>query len=360
VNASNAETLQTEPMAQPDTQWEPLSADDVTRALERRNPPRVPLVRSKWWTDEIISRHGTDLERFDQYPEDVESVLAIPIRTELMNLSWEIAEDGPIDERSLIHEWAQLDEFVEKFPDPANDPFMEALIRRAEKAHADSRYVLFGWWRLFFEYPWGIRGMTNLLTDFYDYPDEVLTLQSALLEQYKRYVDFAVAEIKPYGFWHSDDLGHQTGMFLSPEIYRTFVQPYYLQWGAFLKERNMHWWLHSCGHVKPILDDLIEAGVTIFHPVQKGTMDEVEIAREFGDRLSFLVGFDVQHILPEGSVEDVEREVRHLIDTFDRPDGGMCMGVGNGILSDTPLENIEAFIRESYSYGSAHRSGYQP
>ena len=44
---------------------------------------------------------------------------------------------------------------------------------------------------------------------------------------------------------------------------------------------GMHFWLHSCGNNFEILDDLIEVGDDVFHPVQKHTMDERETARRF-------------------------------------------------------------------------------
>ena len=87
-------------------------------------------------------------------------------------------------------------------------------------------------------------------------------------------------------------------------------------------------------------------------------MDEVAVAREFGDRLTFLAGIDVQHALQEKDPQGVREEVRFLIDTFDGPNGGMCIAAGNGIVAGTPLENIGAFLDEALRYGAAHRSSF--
>ena len=144
--------------------------------------------------------------------------------------------------------------------------------------------------------------------------------------------------------------------YLLPTITNIFLKPYYQQIGDLLRENNIHWWLHSCGDNTLILDDLIEVGVNVFHPVQKGTMDEAAVAQEYGDRMIFLAGFDVQHTLQEATPDDVRQEVRFLMDTFNRPGGGMCLAAGNGIVSGTPLENIEAFLDEAMRYGIEIRS----
>jgi uroporphyrinogen decarboxylase len=80
----------------------------------------------------------------------------------------------------------------------------------------------------------------------------------------------------------------------------------------------MHFWLHSCGDNTLLLPDLISAGVDMFHPVQKHTMDEAAVAREFGGRIGFLAG--------------------------------------NGIVAGTPLENVDAFLDEAMIYGTTHRN----
>jgi uroporphyrinogen-III decarboxylase len=79
------------------------------------------------------------------------------------------------------------------------------------------------------------------------------------------------------------------------------------------------------------------------------------VAAEYGDRISFLAGLDVQHVLQEQDPEGVRHEVGFLIDTFDRSEGGLCLAAGIGILPGTPLENIEAFLEEALEYGEKHR-----
>lgn len=335
--------------------WSPLPRAEVIKALERRKPARVPLVRAKWWGEGLVEEYGEQLRKFERYPEDTATIWVDPLNIEAMGLSWEIKREGAHDARSVIDDWAKLDEFIAKMPDPETDPQFEVLREQARRYHQQDRYLLFGWWLFFFERPWSIRGMENLLTDYYLEPENVHRLYDALCNVYCGYIERSIREFQPDGFWTSDDLGHQTQLFMRPETFREFIKPYYVRVGKVLKEAGLHWWLHSCGNNTAILGDLAEVGVDVFHPVQKGTMDELAVAREFGDRLTFLAGIDVQHILQERDPDGVREEVRFLIDTFDRPEGGMCLAAGNGIVAGTPIDNIEAFLDEAVRYGAAHR-----
>jgi uroporphyrinogen decarboxylase len=335
--------------------WAPLPRVEVVKAIERQCPSRIPLVFAKWWGEGLEEQYGERLRAFDRYPEDVAWLWIEALDVASMGLSWEIIDEGAHDTRIALPDWDRFDEFVAKMPDPKVDPQFDSLIEQAAQARAENRYVMFGWWRLFFERPWGIRGMMNLLMDYHLAPEHVHRLHGALCDLYCGYLERAIHELKPDGFWTSDDLGHQTQLFMRPETFRELIKPYYARIGALLKEHDVHWWLHSCGNNASILEDLIEVGIDVFHPVQKGTMDEVAVAREFGDRLTFLAGIDVQHVLQEKDPTGVREEVRFLVDTFDRPDGGMCIAAGNGIVAGTPFENIEAFLDEAVRYGTQHR-----
>ena len=82
-----------------------------------------------------------------------------------------------------------------------------------------------------------------------------------------------------------------------PELFRQFIKPYYARIGAMCREQGVNWWLHSCGNDTDSMDDLAEVGLDVFRPLQKGTMDEVALAREYGDTLMFLVSIHMQYTL---------------------------------------------------------------
>jgi uroporphyrinogen decarboxylase len=337
---------------------EMMHRDDVIRAVERRGPSRVPLVHAHWWGEGLNEQYGERLQELWAYPEDaVKHFFGNPVDPNKMNLSWQWQAGKAKDSNCVIDDWAKLDEFIEKLPDPANDPCFDVVAEAAEGARAEDRYFLTGHWNLFFERPWMLRGMQNLMIDYHTEPENIHRLHGAMCDTYCAYIREAAGRMKIDGFWTSDDLGHQTGPMMSPAIFHDLIYPYYKRVGDTCRELGIHFWLHSCGDNTELLPDLVEAGLDVFHPVQKHTMNEKEVAARFGDRLTFLAGIDVQHTLQEKDAAGVREEVRFLIDTFDRPEGGMCIAAGNGIVSGTPLENIRAFLDEAVRYGAAHRRG---
>jgi uroporphyrinogen decarboxylase len=336
----------------------PLTKAEVKKAIERKGPRRVPMLLTHWWGEGLHEQYGDRLKELDRYPEDVTMVSAWGVDAERMKLSWydPSKRGGAHDAGGVIPDWKHLDEFIAKMPDPEAPGRFDDLLAPAKAAHKADRYLVFAVWHFFFERPWFLRGMENLMLDYYLHPEEVHRMHDALCRQYEGLIRRAARELKPDGFFTSDDLGNQRQLMMKPEHFREFLKPYYMRIGNLCRELKLDFWLHSCGNNTEVMDDLIECGLSVFHPVQKGTMDEASTVKRFGKRLAFQVGFDVQQTLPHGTPDEVRAEVRRVIDLFDQPDGGMIMASGNGIVSGTPFENIEAFLDESLKYGTSHRA----
>ena len=151
----------------------------------------------------------------------------------------------------------------------------------------------------------------------------------------------------------SDDMGFQTGPMVSPELYRELFKPRHKKFFDMVKKNTsafVHF--HCCGSIYKLLDDLIELGVDVIHPVQVAAkdMDSSVLAPEFGDRLSFWGGVDTQRVLPKGTTEEVKAEVRRRIRDF-APGGGYILGAVHDIQPDVPVENIIAMYEAGREYG---------
>lgn len=77
-------------------------------------------------------------------------------------------------------------------------------------------------------------------------------------------------------------------------------------------------------------------------------MDEKAVAEKYGGKITFLYGIDVQHLVPMGTPKEIREEVRSAKKLFGREDGGLILAAANGIMPDTPLENIKALYEEVF------------
>lgn len=148
-----------------------------------------------------------------------------------------------------------------------------------------------------------------------------------------------------------DDFASQQSMMCTPSKWREYFLPLWKRLFAIAHEHGMKVGMHSCGSVRPVLGDLIDAGLDILEVVQITAvgMDAKELKREFGRHLAFYGGMDTQHILPLGSPADVRSEVRRLIDTLGK-DGRYIMASMHFLMDDVPAGNIVAMYDEAAKY----------
>ncbi len=333
-----------------------LTREETIAAIERRSGANVPVYMAKWWGDGLRAQYGAALDELERaFPEDFAAGWYVePGYDKSPNgnpeyrmgfLDYTGAQTHSIGRAvTLLPDWDQLDEFLDHFPDPNEPGNFAPAIKAAEGA--DGRYKLGGWWRLFHERFWGIRGMENLMMDYYDNMEGLKRIGEKLLEYYRVIVD-RYADLGYDGIFTSDDLGHQTGPMMSPAVFEELYLPLYKAFIGHAHERGMHVFLHSCGDNTLLMEYLIQAGLDVFHPVQKGCMDMPQTAALYGGRISFLAGVDVQHLLVEATPDQVREEIAQMKRTFNRG-GGCLLAMGNGIMPGTPLENIRAALEEMY------------
>lgn len=148
-----------------------------------------------------------------------------------------------------------------------------------------------------------------------------------------------------------DDFASQTNMMLSPEQWRKLFLPLWRRLFEIAHKYEMKTMMHMCGSVRPVLGDLIEAGLDIYEVVQitATDMDAEGLKNDFGKDLVFYGGLDVQHLLPNGSVDQVRQEVRRLINILGKG-GGYILASTHFLMDDVPYENVLAMYDEARHY----------
>jgi uroporphyrinogen decarboxylase len=109
---------------------------------------------------------------------------------------------------------------------------------------------------------------------------------------------------------------------------------------------------HCDGAVAPILGEWIEVGLEVFNPVQPNVPghEPEALKGQFGDRLSFWGAIDQQNLLPFGTPEQIDADVKAKIEVLGRGGGYMC-SPAHIIQGDTSMESVEAFIAAVKKHG---------
>ena len=73
------------------------------------------------------------------------------------------------------------------------------------------------------------------------------------------------------------------------------------------------------------------------------------LKKDFGDKIAFWGGIDTQHLLPEGSEEDVKNEVKRILSIMDK-NGGYILSSAHTIQYDVPAQNVIAMFHGADEY----------
>jgi len=245
------------------------------------------------------------------------------------------------------------------FPDPADSKWMMGVAKRSEFLQKSTDY--FVTMRMVashgpFQTACDLRGTENFLMDMGLYPDFALELlkriadfQDSLfrqaLESGGRYFDMIE--------FPGDDYASNVGTLISPRMFRKFLKPILSRFVDTIRSFNPNIFImfHSDGLITSLIDDLIDVGVDVIHPLEPlPGLDFIEIKKHFGKRVSFLGAIDISHALP-GSQEDVISEVKTRIQQL-APGGGYILAPSNHLQADVPPENVDTLFRAARKFGN--------
>jgi uroporphyrinogen decarboxylase len=339
----------------------------VETALAHREPDRVPF--DFWAVPEIWERLRAGLGVAED--EAVLRLLGIDCRmvtTEYVGTRARELPDGTFVDawgthrRRVSNPFGTYDEYASHplaeaetaadvlawdWPGP-DDWDVSGVYEQCQRLSSEVRYHLRYEVGGIFEWSWALRGFERFLLDLVEKPE----VAGAIMDHFTDlYIANTLRVVEAAGglldmVYTYDDVGMQSGLLLSPRMWRKYILPRHQRLNAAIRSAGhpVKIMYHSCGAVYRLIGPFIdEMGIDVLNPLQPRAagMDASRIKAEFGQRLSFHGGVDIQQTLPHGTPEEVRAEVLERCRILGRGGGYICTSA-HYLQADTPLENIVA------------------
>ncbi len=321
--------------------------DVVELALAGKEVPYIPWAISFTQDSAVKLQNHLGIENAYEYCDNCVQFIGSTLPEtdmggeqykDIFGVTWDKSEDKGIG--VVAHDILTESNFDNyEFPDPLSTCDYKA-VKKCIDDNPD-KYKVFAINFSLYERAWSLRGMVNLMMDYYDNPEFVHEL-------FGKIADFNIAKIKKAleydidAVYFGDDWGQQKGLIMGPDIWREFIKPYLVRMYSVVKDAGKKVFIHSCGDVDELFDDLVEIGLDCFNPFQPEAMKIFPLMEEYKGKLSFHGGLSTQVTLPYGTVEDVQRETNALLEAG--KSGNYIFGPAHTVPEDVSVENMMAFL----------------
>jgi len=301
--------------------------ETVKRAIEFGGPDRVPISGEDTFFA-CVSSYDAELltameEGLTSWTDEWGVEYRRPIKETVGAENKGMPIDAPLkdlEDISAYPHWPRIEDdyYRQRFEEVG-----QAVARCAE----DGRYLIVGWFCLA-ERLWHLEGMEAAFVNLALDPGRI----KAILERIERFTMDALEETgrrwpgRIDGFYMGDDWGTQSGALISMKHFREFFKPRYRRLFARAHELGMHTWMHSCGYINDILEELIDCGLEVVNIGQPLALGIDAIGSRYAGRIAFEVSADIQKMLPINagtSLEDIAAHVRELIVRWGTTKGGI-------------------------------------
>ena len=338
----------------------------VAAALELRQPDQVPF--DFWAVPET-------LEKLHQYfgTRDEESLLQLLgvdcriFHPEYIGPPAETFPDGSFfspwgsHRRTMRNEFSTYEEYasyplaeaetaaaVESWPRWPKPEYYDwsSLPERIRAVNRSVRYHIRVDIGGIFESAWALYGLERFLTDLIERPEAPCAIMDCYTDIMiaNTHRMMAAAEGLVDWVYTYDDVAMQNGLLMSPAMWRKYILPRHLRLNAAIKQYPLKILYHSCGAIFPLIAPLIDdMGIDALNPLQPRArwMDMAKIKNQYGARIAFHGGIDLQQTLPYGTPQEVTAEVRDRCNILGKGGGYICTSA-HYIQADVPVENIVA------------------
>jgi uroporphyrinogen-III decarboxylase len=160
-------------------------------------------------------------------------------------------------------------------------------------------------------------------------------------------IDAAKGKLSGVYIW--GDIAYDHGMFFSPEYWRDVYKPQLRRICDTVHASGLKTIYHGCGNASEVFDDMIEAGVDAYNPLEaKAGLDVVELKRQYGRRWAFNGNIDVR-VLATNERDMVRREVLRKLNAA--KGGGFILQSDHSVPSNVDPKTYDYVIELTRRYG---------
>jgi len=259
-------------------------------------------------------------------------------RTKLIKSSASIALplDFPVRD---MDDWRAVRHWLADAPERTDDSDFEAARVRREHGALSIVHMPGG-----FDLPRQLMGDEQACLAFYDAPELIHDILKTAADMVCAVIHRA-GKVCPVDYLavHEDFAG-KSGPLVGPEQIAEFVRPYYLRiWDEARAAGARVFSLDSDGHINPVIDALMAAGVNQLYPLEPAAgMDMVALRQKYGRALILKGGLD-KHVLRQ-SKDAIRAELEYKLQPALRG-GGAVFGLDHRIPNGTPLDHYRYYVR---------------
>jgi hypothetical protein len=199
-----------------------------------------------------------------------------------------------------------------------------------------------------------VRGLENVWADIHLAPDDLGRLLDVLVEMNLHAIG-RYAQAGADGYIWCDDWGLQDRLMIAPDSWRAIWKPRYRRVYRAAHDAGLLTFLHSCGDVSSVLEDLIEVGLDVIQFDQQENMGVERLGAQFGGRIAFWCPVDIQGTMVRGTPDEIRAACRQLVSALGRSNGGfIAKWYGDPAGAGHRQEAIDAMCAEFLSLSREH------
>jgi len=295
------------------------SREIVQRVIDFENPERIGLTFSgEGRINDLVS--ASCKRRGYASPASVRIEGNMEVYEDEWGNTWHrvagMSKGGEVRD-PVLKEWKDLDTLeLPDYGDPSRyEPARETFAKHPDKFHLGG---LPGFPFSIMRY---MRKMEVFLEDVLLYRAEVEELQRRVVALLKT----AVSNLAGAGadaVFFCEDWGTQERLLVSPALWRDLFKPGFQDIVGHAADCGVSVWMHSCGCVTSIIEDLIEVGIKALQFDQPGLHGIEDLSNNFGGRVTFWCPVDIQTTLQTGDRDAIRAEAKRLCEKLGGFGGG--------------------------------------